>query len=412
MTRTLTVLFLSVASVAAQDLVYSLAYDLPGLPYELKKSELQRLRPGGGTAPFIPVEAWRVLFGDRDGNGVYDDAPSDIDALHIRNTGGGLASWLMSTSVTTPLAGGGALKDGDVFSFDGHGGIDVLYVEGFFEVATQTSAIDVDAFAEGPGGALWFSFADDELTTSPSLSSQNGGAAILDEQTVFRLDPGATEAVIALTKAQAVQVFNQATGSGATSVVDVCGITLDPANSGELLLCSRSTSNSFRGRVVTTAGGGATWLAGGQPVEPSLFGLGAPPTLDAISLTVEAPHPVMRTDPTAGSSTAGGFGRCEVRNLTPGEIVQLVVSAPRLPGPFAWQAPNVQGFVTVFPDPTDPGTWASFNIPQWQMVADANGVASYQWNWNGLLPGTAFLGQGFNLTSSEATSPAIVAVLP
>ena len=112
MTRTLTVLFLSVASVAAQDLVYSLAYDLPGLPYELKKSELQRLRPGGGTAPFIPVEAWRVLFGDRDGNGVYDDAPSDIDALHIRNTRGGLASWLMSTSVTTPLAGGGALKDG------------------------------------------------------------------------------------------------------------------------------------------------------------------------------------------------------------------------------------------------------------------------------------------------------------
>ena len=412
MPHILTCFVLFLAPVTAQDLIYSLAHDIPGLAHDLKKHELHRLRPGGGTAPFVPLEAWRVLLGDRNGNGIYDDEPSNINALHIRSTGGGLASWLMSTSVTIPLAGGTCLKDGDVFAFDGHGGVDVVYSENFFEVVTQTTAIDIDAFAEGPGGALWFSFADDEFTASPALTAQNGGAPSIDEQTVFRLDPAATEAVIAFTKTQVVQIFNQAAGTGAASVVDVCGLASDPANPGHLLLSSRSVSSSFQGRVVTTAGGGSTWLVGGQPVGPALFGLSAAPTLDALSLSVESPHPVLRVDPAGGSSAAGGLGHCEVRDLVPGEVVQLVVSNPRLPGPFAWQTPNVLGFVTVFPDPMDPSTWASFNVPQWHMVANANGVADYTWNWNGLAPGMAFLGQGFRISTGEATSPGIVTVAP
>lgn len=412
MTRALIILCLLASTVAAQDLVYSLATDISGAVHDLKKHELHRLRPGGGSAPFVPDEAWRVLLGDRDGDGVYDDPPTDIDALHIRDTGGGLVSWLMSTSVTTSLTVGGSLTDGDVFAFDGQGGVSVLYAESFFESATQTAGIDVDAFAEGPGGVLWFSFADDEMTTDPGLIAQNGGSATLDEQTVFHFDPVVGVAVIAFSKSQVVQIFNQATGAGATSVVDVSGLTPDPTSPGDLLLCCHSTSSSFQGKVVTTAGGGAIWQVGTQPVEPTLFGLGAPPTLDALSLTVELPHPVLRADPIEGSAATGGLGYCEVRDLTPGEIVQLVVSAPRLPGPFAWQSPNLVGFTTAFPDPLDPSTWASFNVPAWMLSADGNGVARYQWSWNGLTPGTAFLGQAFRVATGEVSSPAIVHVLP
>ena len=90
----------------------------------------------------------------------------------------------------------------------------------------------------------------------------------------------------------------------------------------------------------------------------------------------------------------------------------MVVSAPRFPGPYAWQSGGVGGFTALFPDPTNPATWASFSVPQWTMMADVHGVARYQWSWSGLTPGTHFLGQGLRMSTAAATSPAIVHVTP
>ncbi len=354
----------------------------------------------------------RVLFGDRNGDGVYDDPPQDIDALHIRSSGGGVTSWLLSTSATTALPGAPSLKDGDVFAFDGQGGISVVYSEAFFETVTLTSGVDIDAFAESPTGRIWFSFAEDEQTGSAALTNQNNGSSLLDEQTVFSFDPGDTEAVIAWSRPQVVQVFNAATGGGASTVVDITGVAPDPLHPGEVLLCCRSTSNNYRSRVVSTAGGGMAWVVAGQPVGPATFSLTSDPILDALALTVEPPHPVLRVAQLEGSSSGGGVGQCEVRDLTPGEVFQLVVSAPRFPGPYAWQSGGVGGFTTLFPDPLDPATWGSFSVPQWTMMADAHGVARYQWGWNGLIPGTHFLGQGLRMSTGAASSPAIVHVTP
>ncbi len=83
-----------------------------------------------------------------------------------------------------------------------------------------------------------------------------------------------------------------------------------------------------------------------------------------------------------------------------------------MPGPFAWQSPGVGGFVALYPDPMDPVTWLSFNIPAWQLMANANGIADYQWNWNSLPPGTAVLGQVFVPGTGAVSSPAVVNVLP
>ena len=236
----------------------------------------------------------RVLFGDRNGDGVYDDPPQDIDALHIRSSGGGVTSWLLSTSSTTALPGAPSLKDGDVFAFDGQGGISVAYSEAFFETVTLTSGVDIDAFAESPTGRIWFSFAEDEQTGSAALTNQNNGTSLLDEQTVFSFDPGDAEAVIAWSRSQVVQVFNAATGGGASTVVDITGVAPDPLHPGEVLLCCRSTNNNYRSRVVSTAGGGMAWVVAGQPVGPAAFSLTSDPILDALALTVEPPHPVLR----------------------------------------------------------------------------------------------------------------------
>ena len=409
--RSLVCLLPLLSTGAAQDLLYSLAADLPGAAAPWARAEIQRVLPNGGSTPFVPIEALAVLFGDRDGNGIYDDAPTNIDALHVR-TAGGATTWLLSTSVTTALAGPGSLRDGDIFHFDGQGGIVIAYPEDAFAMATQTSGIDVDAFAEGTVGEVYFSFAEDETTQSPTLIAQNGGNAALDEQTVFRLDPGASEAVIHFTKDQTVALFNTALGTGATSIVDVTGLAIDPLSPADLLLTSGSSNGNFRGVVVSSAGGGVPFTVGGSPVDPGLLGVGATASLDALSTTREMPHPVLRTLPPSGSSAAGGVGRVEITGVQPGAGVQIGVAEPTLPSPFAWTAAGATGFAVICPNPQDPIFLASLDVPAWRLMANANGVAEWSFDYLGLTPGTAAVVQATVVGTGLVTSPGVVTVLP
>ena len=155
----------------------------------------------------------------------------------------------------------------------------------------------MDGFAIAPNGDLYFSFADDEPTTNAGLIAQNGGVATLDEQCVFRFVPGAGSATIHLTPAAVVLAFNHAFGTTATTVVDVCDMEIDPGSPADLLLTSLSTSAAFRGKVITTAGGGTPFMIGGQQVGPQAMGLPATTSLDVLALDDGPPHARAARDP-------------------------------------------------------------------------------------------------------------------
>ena len=97
------------------------------------------------------------------------------NTYRLNDSIGSLFMGLLSTTTTLNLPGGTPVLDGDVFLWNGTGQIDVQYPESLFESITGTSAVDVDAFTIDPSGTLYFSFADDETTTAPTLIAENGG---------------------------------------------------------------------------------------------------------------------------------------------------------------------------------------------------------------------------------------------
>jgi len=408
--RVLSVVLGTAALAGAQDLLFSVAAALPGSP-PIQAEEIFRAPPGGGSVPFVPTEALCAMFGDRNGNGRYDDPPTNLDALSVRGPGG-VTQWLFSTSATTALPGPGVLRDGDIFAFDGQGGLNIVYSEDLFATVTQTNSIDVDAFAEGSSGEIWFSLAEDETTQSPALTAQNGGNPILDEQTVFRLDPGAAEAMIELTKAQVVQVFNAALGTNASSTVDVTGIARDPTNAGALLLTCASSSSAMRGRIVSTTMGGAPFAIAGLPANPTNLGLPATASLDALALTAEPPHPILRALPAEGSSSTGGPGLLLVSGVWSGPYVQLGVANPTFPAPTAWTVTGATGWTTISTDPADPILWQSLAVLAWRLPVNINGEAQYAFDFQGLPPGTSAVLQTTVIGGGALSSPGVVTILP
>jgi hypothetical protein len=398
--------------LSAQELLFSLSTEIAATPAPWTRDEIQRALPGGGSTPAIPTEAWRALLGDRNGNGAYDDAPTDVDALHVR-PGGGIGAFLFSTTTTLTFPGGVSVRDGDIFHFDPAGLVTIAYGEDLFANLTETSTIDVDGFAEGNLGEIYFSFAEDETTTNPALIAQNGNNPTLDEQTVFRLDAGAAEAVIHFTLTEVVDMFNQALGSSVSTVVDVSGLTPDPVNPGALLLTAGSTSATLRGTVISSANGGMPFQMAGQTVNPSFLGLGSAISLDALATIPSTDlHPVLRTLPMTGSSSSGGPGSIVISGLHPSDLVQIAVTSPVLPGPSPWTAPWARGFGLVCLDPADPILWKSLSAIPWMITADSQGVVTYTFDYLGLPPNTAAVVQAIVVSSGVLSSPGTVSVLP
>lgn len=415
MARRLLLLALAVIApeVRSQSLLFSLFTDVPGSPSPYRKEEILRLAAGGGTLPFLPREAFAALVGDRDQNGAFDDAPANIDAFEASGSTS-VTGWLFSVAANFTLAGGTTIKDGDVFRFNGTGGVAVAWSEDFLAQATGTTTVDVDAFASAPDGTIWWSFEEDEVTTDAALIAQNGGNATLDEQTVFRLVPGQTTAAIHFTQGQVAAFFSQALGVSVTTVVDVIGLAVDPAGaSGDLLITSGSTSQALRGRIVTSAGGGQVPLIGGSAFDPASLGLGSGVTLDALAWSAAGPaHPVLRALPETGSSSAGGPGSIVISGLGAGTLVRMVVTAPVLPGPYAWIGSSPTGFGAGLPDPLDPMFAGSFAAPAWLLTADAAGTATYTFDFLGLAPGALAMVQAVTIPAAALTTPAVVGVLP
>jgi hypothetical protein len=397
------------AGASAQSLVFSTTTDQPGSPVPVADEELY-VFDAAGTWPALPRETLGILVGDTNGNGIFDDHPVDVDAAHAS----GLpepGSWHLSVTSDFNLPDGTVIKDGDVFHFTDVGAmIDVP--ESFFEGATGTTGIDVDAFAIAPNGDLYFSFAEDETTTSGSLIAQNGGIAVLDEQCVFKFVSGAAAATIHLTPLAVVAAFNNAFAATATTVVDVCDVEIDPASPGDLLLTSLSTATAFRGKVITTAGGGAPFMIAGQQVGPLALGLPATTSLDALAVATGPRVPVLRAIPEVISAATPTIARVESHGWAAGSAIQFVVTDAVLPRSTFVAYPGLPGFAASPLDPANPLFYDCFLIPALVKLADASGVASFVFDTAGLPPGVNGVVQTMHLGIGTLSTPASVAFTP
>ena len=393
------------ASLFAQGLAYSVAVDIL-LPLPVRDEEVHWLSPSA-RRPIVPKDLLALLRGDANGNGRFDDAPTDIDALDW--TAGPTPGLLGSISADTTIPGGPTLRDGDVFRI-GPTGLVVVHPESTFTAATGTSDVDLDAFATAPDGTMWWSFADDEATTSPTLAAVLGGG-VIDRHIVFVLAPGAVEATVAMTKSAVVAAFNAACGTSATTVVNTTDIALDPFHAGALLLTCGSTSSALRGRVVSTHAGGTPFTFGGLVVDPSAFAFATAPSLDGIAWVPSTPGPTLRSlvdvPSIAASETIDLLGE----GFLPGETVQLVVSPAAYPRPTFAALSGVGGFGHTPLDLADPAFALSVASPEFRLSADAFGGIRWQRTVAGLVPTSAFV-QAFGTAGGAVSTPASVTLAP
>jgi hypothetical protein len=401
--------WLLAAPAGAQALVFSTTTDQPGVPVPVYDEELYVL-DGSGIWPVLTREALGIMVGDTNGNGILDDQPLDVDAAHASgNPQPG--AWILSMTADFAMPDGTVIKDGDVFHFTDTGAV-IDLPEGFFEGITGTTGIDVDGFALAPNGDFYFSFADDEPTTNAGLIAQNGGVATLDEQCVFRFVPGAGAATIHLTPAAVVLAFNQAFAATATTVVDVCDLEIDPGSPGDLLLTSLSTSAAFRGKVITTAGGGTPFMIGGQQVGPAAMGLPATTSLDALALAAGPRMPVLRTIPEVVSAATPMIARAEAWGFAAGAPIQFVVTDAVFPRSTFVAYPGHAGFASSPLDTSNPLFLACFTIPTLLVTADAAGVAVFSYDTAGLPVGVNALVQTIDMSGGALSTPASVAFTP
>lgn len=401
--------WLFAAQASAQTLVFSTTTDQPASPVPIYDEELHGF-DAGGRWPVLTREMLGILVGDTDGNAIFDDQPADIDAAHaslLPPPG----DFYLSSTADFHLPDGTPIEDGDIFHFTDTGAV-VDIPESLFEGITGTTQIDVDAFAIAPNGDFYFSFAEDETTTNASLIAQNGGLSVLDEQCVFRFVSGAPAATIYLTPAAAVMAFNHAFGTTAATVVDVCDVEIDPFNPGALLLTSLSTAAAFRGKVITTAGGGAPFVLGGQQIGSTALGLSSTASLDALAIVSGPRAPVLRAIPELISFATPIVARVESSGWTPGAAIQFVTTEGVMPRPTFLAYPNQTGYWTSPLDPADPAFQASFLAPAWLVTANAAGVATYSFYTAGLPPGITAVVQTIDLASGMMSTPVSVTFVP
>lgn len=393
------------APLAAQGLAYSVATDL-ALPLPIRDEEVHWLSPSA-QRPFVPRDLLALLRGDANGNGRFDDAPTDVDALEWSS--GSFTGLLASISADSTIPGGPTLRDGDIFRID-PAGLVVAYPESLFTAATGTVDVDIDAFATAPDGTLWWSFADDETTTSATLTATLGGN-VINRHVVFKLVPGAVEASVVLTQTSVTTLFNAACGTSATTVVNTTDIAVDPFHPGALLLTCGSTSTALRGRVISTHGGGTPFSFGGMSVDPSAFPTTTAPSLDGLAWVPAPPAPTLRSLTDAPSIAASDLIDLLGEGFAPGEAVLFAVSPPAFPRPGFASLFGIGGFGYTPLDLASPAFALSVASPEFRLFADAFGRVRWQRPAGGLVPTTALV-QALGLGTTAASTPAVVTLVP
>ena len=309
--RVLTVpilLALGAASAQSYDVLVSLTADDALASEAVRDEDLVRHAPAGASHVQWPSETLALLAGDGGGTQALYLTPSDIDAIDDEGAvpaGGGLYF-----SMPADQAG---FKDGDILSF-GAAGLQVFRPEADLVAVTGASDgnVDLDALEIGPTGALYFSFADNELSTV--LSGDLPGQ--IKDGDVMGWLPGAPQAMMVYTEAQVDTLVSQALGVTVTTT-DTSGLARDPV-SGELLFSVLSpTANDAT--VFTVAGGGAI-VPGHAEAD---FGFTTAPEIDALTVAVSS-FPALTVS--SGKPGAGAQLTFTVRGAQPG-VPHVVLAA-------------------------------------------------------------------------------------
>ena len=240
------------------------------------------------------------------------------------------------------------------------------------------------------------------------MIAANGNDPKLGDETIFAWKPGQPTARIVHTKAALIAMASAAVQQNLSSIVDVTGIALDPANPGEMLFTTGSSSRALGGKVFTTAGGGAIASMNNAPLDAqNAWGLDAQPVLDALEIYAQSKDAVgIRADvdrivtPAATPLTVDCYG------AAPGGTVQLFVSHARFPvqTPFAMPV-GIGGLPFAFLTPGDPLFAQSANIPILRVPISITGVGAARIPVGQVPPGTSIILQGLDLTTLEATTP-------
>ncbi len=355
---------------------------------------------------FVPNTALSTMLGDADGDFNFNDFDKNIDAIALatNSQAPNMTGLLLSVDQTMEVMGG-TVVDGDVFAIEADGQINVIYPEVFFATATQTSTIDVDAFHEAADGTLYFSFANDEVTTSNSLATQNNGAANLDESTVFMILPGSTMAQIAFTKNDILQVVSTAMGTTFSTIVDLTAFAADPASPGDFIFGIGSTNSAIEGRLFSTANGGSFPQHFGNDINSATLGFIDEEVLEGIAFLPTDKNTFRLFSPTTVPSPAGTHSYA-VEGATPFQIVQLFASHSVFPAPSTLTVSNMSGFPYIYVNPSDPLFGISVQSLDFSRYASSTGAATITFVTNNLPVGLRITMQAVDVATNTISMPA------
>ena len=314
------------------------------------------------------------MFGDVDSNLLFDDFDRSIDAMSLPTPGddGGVLGLFLSLSQNTTALGGINILDGDVFSLHAGGIVQIEFLEADFANVTSTTTVDIDAFHLAADGSCYFSFANDENTTSANLIAANGGNASLDETTVFYWPIGSTEAQIYLDRNAILAHVNQALGTSLTTVVDVTGFTDDPNSPGEFLFTLGSANSTIEGRVFSTNQGGslAQWL--GQAIDSTTFGFVTEEILEGLAHDPLGTTSLQLFPPDHVASPAN-FHSYGIAGASPGSQIHLFAAHSLFPIMPATQIIGLSGFSWLYVNDSDPFFATSVASLSFSAYSDAAG---------------------------------------
>jgi hypothetical protein len=331
-------LFAANASPAARgEIVVSLSGDVASPHGAFGDEECLVVAPGGTPRHFCTDDGLAFYFGDRNGDGVLD-VPNDVDALaFLPPAASSSGAPALSGLVFSMLADQAGIKDGDIVRLAPEivpQGLEVLYSEGVLVAALEVNDgnIDVDAIAIAPDGTLLFSLAEDE--------SLGAAQVVAQDETIFALAPGATQATVLYDAATIEQIARTALGI-TTPIGDVTSLEWD---GGELLFTVLSpTANDAT--ILSTAGGGTVW----QGATEASFGFGVEVEIDALALRGGTPFPAVDVDPS--KAVAGTAVTVRGEGFTPGGFAFFALSGVAAPLGVGLPAP---GFGAVVTSPADP----------------------------------------------------------
>lgn len=320
----------------------------------LDDEELLVMVPGStGVEMFLDDFNWTVILGDCNQDRHWNDSFSEIDGIALSPSAGSQPSiyeFYLSVNSSKYLTSGVKIYDGDIFRLLPGGSAEVLYSEEqLLSSISSTSEGDIDGFAFPSSGGLLFTFDDIVVTWDPHLQEENGGSAVLEDETVFFLPAGSSRASILFTAEQMRSMVNNALGMDLTGIKDVQGLDMDPEHPGEILFSTGICSGPGHTTLFSSAFGGSIARINGLDLRPESFSFNDPEDINSIALLPGSYIPLsLDLEKSNPSLSRDGEVVLYVNGGTPGALVRILVSHAVLPVINPLYVPALQGTPYLF----------------------------------------------------------------